>query len=174
VAGGVIAVGDEVVVLPSGFTSKVVAIETADGSLDEAFAPMSVIVRIEDDLDIGRGDMIASPGHPPIVGQDIKAMICWMSETPLRPGAKLGMKHTTRWVRALVRDLDYRLDVNTLECDYDAATLSLNDIGRVELRTTAPLFYDEYHSNRLTGSFILVDEQTNITVASGMILPQDV
>jgi len=99
-------------------------------------------------------------------------MICWMSETPLRPGMKLGLKHTTRWVRALVRGLDYRLDVNTLESDYDAADLSLNDIGRVELRTTAPLFYDEYRTNRLTGSFILVDEQTNITVASGMILPQ--
>jgi len=174
VAGGVVTVGDEVVVLPSGFTSKVVSIETADGPLDEAFAPMSVIVRIEDDLDIGRGDMITSPVHPPIVGQDIEATICWMSETPLRPGAKLGMKHTTRWVRALVRDLDYRLDVNTLEADYDAQTLSLNDIGKVNLRTTAPLFYDEYRTNRLTGSFILVDESTNITVASGMILPQDV
>jgi len=173
VARGVVAVGDEVVILPSGFSSRVVAIETADGTLDEAFAPMSVIVRLEDELDIGRGDMLASPTDPPIVSQDIQAMICWMSETPLRPGAKLGLKHTTRWVRALVRGLDYRLDVNTLECDYDAADLSLNDIGRIDLRTTAPLFYDEYSTNRLTGSFILVDEQTNITVASGMILPQN-
>jgi sulfate adenylyltransferase large subunit len=172
VARGIVAVGDEVVILPSGFTSKVVAIETADGSLDEAFAPMSVIVRLEDELDIGRGDMLASPAHPPIVGQDIQAMVCWMSETPPRPGVKLALKHTTRWVRALVRDLEYRLDVNTLDRDYGAADLALNDIGQVVLRTTAPLFYDEYRANRLTGSFILVDEQTNITVASGMIMPQ--
>jgi sulfate adenylyltransferase large subunit len=172
VAGGVVAVGDEVVVLPSGFTTKVTAIETADGLLDEAFAPMSVIVRIEDDLDIGRGDTIASSDKPPTVGQDISAMVCWMSESPLRPGAKLALKHTTRWVRALVRDLDYRLDVNTLALDHDAADLSLNDIGRIELRTTAPLFYDEYRTNRMTGSFILVDEQSNITVAAGMILPE--
>ena len=169
VVGGMISVGDEVVVLPSGFTSKVTAIETADGPIDEAFPPMSVIVRIEDDLDIGRGDTIASPVAAPRVGQDISAMVCWMSENPLRPGAKLALKHTTRWVRALVRELDFRLDVNTLRRDRDAADLSLNDIGRIELRTTAPLFFDEYRTNRTTGSFILVDEQTNITVAAGMI-----
>ncbi len=172
VAGGVVSVGDEVVVLPSGFTTKVTAIETADGPVEEAFAPMSVIVRIEDDLDIGRGDTMASIAQPPIIGQDITAMVCWMSEAPLRPGAKLALKHTTRWVRALVRDLDYRLDVNTLNRDRDAVDLSLNDIGRIELRTTAPLLFDEYRTNRLTGSFILVDEQSNITVAAGMILPE--
>ena len=172
VAGGVVSVGDEVVVLPSGFTTKVTAIETADGPVEEAFAPMSVIVRIEDDLDIGRGDTIASITQPPVIGQDITAMVCWMSEAPLRPGAKLALKHTTRWVRALVRDLDYRLDVNTLNRDRDAVDLSLNDIGRIELRTTAPLLFDEYRTNRLTGSFILVDEQSNITVAAGMILPE--
>jgi sulfate adenylyltransferase large subunit len=172
VAGGVVAVGDEVVVLPSGFTTKVTAIETADGPLHEAFAPMSVIVRIEDDLDIGRGDMIASPEKAPRASQDITAMICWMSESPLRPGAKLALKHTTRWVRALVKDLDYRLDVNTLAQDQSAENFSLNDIGRIELRTTAPLFFDEYGTNRVTGSFILVDEPSNITVAAGMILPE--
>ena len=172
VVGGMISVGDEVVVLPSGFTSRVTAIETADGPIDEAFPPMSVIVRIEDDLDIGRGDTIASPIAAPRVGQDISAMVCWMSENPLRPGAKLALKHTTRWVRALVSQLDFRLDVNTLNRDKDAADLSLNDIGRIELRTTAPLFFDEYRTNRTTGSFILVDEQTNITVAAGMILPE--
>ena len=172
VVGGVISVGDDVIVLPSGFSSKVTAIETADGPIDEAFPPMSVIVRIEDDLDIGRGDTIASPIAAPRVGQDISAMVCWMSENPLRPGAKLALKHTTRWVRALVSELGFRLDVNALTRDRDAADLSLNDIGRIELRTTAPLFFDEYRANRTTGSFILVDEQTNVTVAAGMILPE--
>jgi bifunctional enzyme CysN/CysC len=170
VAGGVLEVGDEILVLPSGFTTTVEAIETADGPLEEAFPPMSVIVRIADDLDISRGDMLCHPHNQPEIGQDLSAMICWMADQPMKVGAKLAMKHTTRWVKALVSELHYRLDVNTLHRERGVEELGLNDIGRIDLRTTAPLFFDEYRRNRLTGSFILVDEVTNVTVAAGMIL----
>jgi bifunctional enzyme CysN/CysC len=171
VAGGVLKTGDEVVVLPSGFTSKIAAIDTADGPVDSAFAPMSVTVTLEDDVDVSRGDMIARRKNQPHVGQDIEAMVCWMSEaTWLREGAKLALKHTTRWVRTVVKELQYQLDVNTLHRYEDAVGLSLNEIGRVTLRTTQPLFFDEYRRNRTTGSFILVDESSNTTVGAGMIL----
>ncbi len=171
VAGGVMKPGDEVVVLPSGFTSRIEAIETADGPVDEAFSPMAVTVRLTDDIDVSRGDMICRPRNQPHAGQDIEAMVCWMSEsTWLRPGQKLAIKHTTRWARAMVKELQYQLDVNTLHRYEDAVGLSLNEIGRVTLRTTQPLFFDEYRRNRLTGSFILVDETTNTTVGAGMIL----
>jgi bifunctional enzyme CysN/CysC len=172
VASGVVQVGDEIVVLPSGFTSSVAAIETLDGPLDEAYAPMSVVLRLADDLDVSRGDLLCRPHNRPSSSQDISAMVCWMAETPLRPGAKVWVKHTTRWAKALVRDLQYRLDVNTLHRDQEAAQLVLNDIGRIDLRTTVPLLFDEYRSNRATGSFVLVDEATNSTVAAGMILRQ--
>ncbi len=172
VASGVLEVGHSVVVLPSGFSSKVEAIETADGPIPEAFPPQSVVVRLADDLDISRGDMLCRPHNQPTISQDLSAMVCWMSETPLRPGAKLAIKHTTRWSRVLVRDLQYRLDVNSLHRDQSAAELSLNDIGRVNLRAQVPLFYDEYRVNRATGSFILVDETTNATVGAGMLLRQ--
>ena len=163
--------GDKVVVLPSGFTSTIAAIDTADGPVDEAFAPMAVTVRLADDIDISRGDMICRDRNRPHVGQDIDAMVAWMTgETSLREGAKLSIKHTTRWGRALVKDLQYRLDVNTLHRDETADFLSLNEIGRVRLRTTVPLFFDEYRRNRTTGSFILVDEVTQNTVGAGMIL----
>ncbi len=132
---------------------------------------MSVTVRLADEIDISRGDMIARRKNQPHAGQDIEAMVCWMSEsTWLRQGAKLAIKHTTRWARALVKDLQYQLDINTLHRYEDAVGLALNEIGRVTLRTTQPLFYDEYRRNRATGSFILVDEATNITVGAGMIL----
>jgi bifunctional enzyme CysN/CysC len=171
VAGGVLEVGDEIVVLPSGFTTTVEAIETADGPLSEAYPPMSVVVRIADDIDVSRGDMFCRPGNQPTIGQDISAMVSWMADTPLRSGTKLAVKHTSRWVRGLVQKVSYCLDVNTLTRDRHATELGLNDIGRIELRTTAPLFFDEYRRNRTTGSFILVDEATNITVGAGMILP---
>jgi bifunctional enzyme CysN/CysC len=171
VAGGVLKPGDPVVALPSGFETTISSIETADGPLDEAFPPMSVTVRLADELDVGRGDMLCRPHNRPTVGQDIDAMVCWMSErSQLAEGAKLAIKHTTRTGRALVRSLDYRLDVNTLHRDEGAGALALNEIGRVQLRTTVPLFYDEYRRNRRTGSFILIDEATNATVAAGMIL----
>jgi bifunctional enzyme CysN/CysC len=171
VAGGVLKVGDEVMVLPSGFTSTVKAIDTADGSLEEAFSPMSVTVTLTDDVDVSRGDMICRPHNQPTVGQDLDAMICWMSEqASLRPGAKYAVKHTTRAARALVKDLHYRLDVNTLHRDHDATALGLNEIGRVSIRATAPLFFDEYRRNRDTGSFVLIDEATSTTVGAGMII----
>ncbi|HUY31002.1 MAG TPA: GTP-binding protein [Acidimicrobiales bacterium] len=170
VAGGVLEVGNEVLVLPSGFTTTIESIETPDGAIDEAFPPMSVVVRLADELDISRGDMICRPRNQPTTGQDVSAMVCWMAEAPMREGAKLALKHTSRWVRALVRDVQYRLDVNTLHRDGGAEELGLNEIGRVALRTTSPLFYDEYRRNKATGSFILVDEATNVTVGAGMLL----
>ena len=169
IASGVLGVGDEVVALPSGFSSHVESIDGPDGPLQEAFPPQSVVVRLEDDIDISRGDMLCRPNNRPNVGQDVSAMICWMAEAPLRAGSTFAIKQTTRWARALVRSLQYRLDVNALHRDSRASELELNDIGRVHLRTTAPLFYDEYRDNKATGSFVLVDEQTNATVAAGML-----
>ncbi|NDL58498.1 sulfate adenylyltransferase subunit CysN [Phytoactinopolyspora mesophila] len=169
IAGGVLKKGDEVMVLPSGLTSRIAAIETADGPVAEAFAPMSVTVRLEDELDVSRGDMICRPHNRPAVAQDIDAMICWMADTPLVPGQKLAIKHTTRSARALVKEMQYKLDVNSLHRDESATQLDLNDVGRVRLRTTAPLLADEYRRNRITGGFILVDESTNRTVGAGMI-----
>jgi bifunctional enzyme CysN/CysC len=171
VASGVLKPGDEVMVLPSGMTSTIAAIDTADGPVDEAFPPMSVTVRLADEIDISRGDMICRPHNAPAVAQDIEAMICWMDETaPLRVGAKYTIKHTTRTARTVVRGLQYRLDVNTLHRDEDATELVLNEIGRVKLRTTVPLLADEYRRNRTTGGFVLIDEGTNRTVGAGMIL----
>lgn len=172
VAGGILKTGDEVIVLPSGFSSKIARIETVDGPVDEAFAPMSVTVHLEGELDVSRGDMICRPHNKPVTGQDLDAMICWMSDKPLLPKARLALKHTTRWVRAMVTGIQYGLDVNTLHRDEAVTSLGLNDIGRVQLRTTAPVFYDEYRRNRATGSFILVDENTNATVAAGMLLAE--
>jgi bifunctional enzyme CysN/CysC len=170
VASGVLKPGDDVMVLPSGLTTRIAAIDTADGPVQEAYAPMSVTVRLADDLDVSRGDMICRPHNAPMVTQDVEAMVCWMVDKPLRPGAKLALKHTTRSPRAVVRELRYRLDVNTLHRDEDAVELTLNDIGRIRLRTTQPLFADEYRRNRSTGGFILVDEATNATAGAGMIL----
>ena len=173
VAGGVLKPGDEVVVLPSGLSTRVAGIDTQDGPVDEAFPPMSVTVRLEDDLDVSRGDLICRPHNMPTVTQDVDAMVAWMSDTPLTPGRMLAVKHTTRSARASVRELQYRLDVNTLHRDDSADRLQLNDIGRVRLRTTVPLLVDSYRRNRATGGFILVDEATNGTVGAGMVLGSD-
>jgi bifunctional enzyme CysN/CysC len=170
VAGGVLKPGDDVVVLPSGLPTRIAAIETRDGPVAEAFPPMSVTVRLEDEIDISRGDMICRPHNQPAVSQDVEAMVAWLHEEPMRPGGKYAIKHTTRTPRAMVKELRYRLDVNTLHRDEDAPTLALNEIGRLQLRVTAPLFTDPYRVNRTTGSFILVDESTNATVGAGMIL----
>ncbi len=170
VVGGVLKKGDDVMVLPSGFTSRIASVETADGEVDEAFPPMSVTVRLEDEIDISRGDMICRPHNMPTVSQDIDAMLCWMDESAtLQIGRKYSIKHTTRTARTIVKDLQYRLDVNTLHRDETATELTLNEIGRVRLRTTVPLLHDEYSRNRTTGGFVLVDEGTNRTVAAGMI-----
>ena len=171
VASGSFRPGEEVIVLPSGFETKISAIDTAEGPVAEAAAGEAVSLRLEDDLDISRGDMICRSGNRPTVSQDVDAMICWMSEQgELQPRSKYALKHTSRWVRALVGDIRYRLDINTLSRDENSESLSLNEIGRVKLRTTAPLFFDSYQRNRATGSFVLVDETTNATVAGGMIL----
>jgi len=169
VAGGVLKPGDTVTVLPSGFSTTIEAIDGLDGPLAEAYSPMSVVIRLADNLDISRGDLICRPKNMPTVTQDIDAMVAWMTTTPLRPGMKLVVKHTTRSARALVKDLQYRLDVNTLHRDEVTGELGLNDIGRVRLRTTVPLFIDDYRNNRTTGGFILIDEATNVTVGAGMI-----
>jgi bifunctional enzyme CysN/CysC len=170
VAGGTLKQGDEVEVLPSGLTTKISAIDTFDGPVTEAFPPMSVTVRLEDDLDISRGDMICRPHNQPTVTQDIDAMICWLSEKPLNTAGKYVLKHTTRSVRAVVRDVLYKIDINTLHRDETATELALNEIGRLQLRTTSPLMVDEYRRNRTTGSFILMDEATNDTVGAAMII----
>jgi bifunctional enzyme CysN/CysC len=171
IAGGTFKPGDEVIVLPSGFSSTISHIETPFGEVAEAFPPMSVVIRLADDIDVSRGDMIARPQNQPTVTQDLDAMICWMDEaSTLTQRRKLAIKNTTRSARVLVKDLQYRLDVNTLHRDEHATELKLNEIGRVQLRSTAPLFVDEYRRNRQTGSFILVDEATNNTVGAGMIL----
>ena len=171
VASGVLKPGDEVMVLPSGFTSRISSVETADGPVAEAFPPMSVTVRLEDEIDISRGDMICRPNNAPAVAQDIEAMVCWMDETrPLQVGGKYAIKHTTRAARAIVRGLHYRLDINSLHRDESAGELRLNEIGRVRLRTTVPLLADEYRRNRTTGGFVIIDESTNRTVGAGMIV----
>jgi len=169
VAGGVMKPGDEVVVLPSGMTSKIAGIDLFDQEITEAFPPMSVTVHLEDDVDVSRGDMIARVKNAPKPSQDIDAMICWMTNEPLRPRQKLAIKHTTRTARVLVKDIQYRLDVNSLHRDQETKELGLNEIGRVQLRTTVPLLCDPYSKNRTTGSFILIDEATGITVGAGMI-----
>ena len=170
VAGGVFKPGDEVIVLPSGMTSRIQGIDLFDKEISEAFPPMSVTVRLEDDVDVSRGDMIARVKNAPTPSQDIDAMICWMASEPLRPRQKLAIKHTTRSARALIKDVQYRLDINTLHRDQDTKELALNEIGRVQLRTTSPLLCDAYAKNRTTGSFILIDEATGVTVGAGMIL----
>ncbi|MEU8181762.1 GTP-binding protein [Micromonospora sp. NPDC049044] len=171
VASGVLKPGDEVMVLPSGFTSRIASVETADGPVPEAFPPMSVTVRLADEIDISRGDLICRPNNAPAVAQDIEAMVCWMDETaPLRVGARYAIKHTTRSARAIVRGLHYRLDINSLHRDESADELRLNEIGRVRLRTTVPLLADEYRRNRTTGGFVIIDETTNRTVGAAMIV----
>lgn len=169
VAGGILKPGDEVVVLPSGMTSKISKIDLFDKEIAEAFPPMSVTVHLEDDVDVSRGDMIARVKNAPTPSQDIDAMVCWMTTAPLQPRQKLAIKHTTRTGRALVKDIQYRLDVNTLHRDQATNELGVNEIGRVTLRTTVPLLCDPYSKNRTTGSFILIDEATGVTVGAGMI-----
>jgi len=174
VSSGVFHRGDEVVVLPSGLETTLAAIETADGELDEAFPPMSVTLRLADDVDVSRGDMICHRDECPQEAREFEATICWMTKDyTLTAGAKLVIKHTTRTAKAIVDAIQYRLDVNTLEPDSEAESLVLNEIGRVRLRTNQPLFIDSYERNRATGSFILIDEATNNTVAAGMILAPD-
>ena len=171
VAGGVLKPGDDVVQLPSGLTSRIASIDTADGPILEAFPPMSVVLRLEDDLDISAGDMIARPGNQPVPAQDLRAVICWLTDSvTFTERSRFIIKHTTRTARAMVTGLQYRLDVNTLHRDDSATQLGLNEIGRVQLRVTQPLFADAYSRNRVTGGFILIDEASHGTVGAGMIV----
>ncbi len=170
VAAGTFRPGDDVVVLPSGARTKVKRIDIFEGPVEEAVPPMSVIMLLEDEIDISRGDMICRPHNQPTQTQDIEAMVCWMADRPLEVGGRYAVKHTTRYARAFVEDLRYRIDVNTLHRDENAESLTLNEIGRVRLRTSMPLLVDEYRKNRQGGAFILIDETTNDTVGAGMVV----
>jgi bifunctional enzyme CysN/CysC len=169
VCGGVLRPGDEVMHLPSGLTTRIASIDTYDGPVEAAFAPMSVTLRLDDELDISRGDMICRANNAPAVTQDLDLMVCWMADRPLRVGETLALKHTTRTVRAKARELRYRLDVNTLRREDGATELRRNEIGRLRVRVTSPLFCDPYSRNRLTGATILIDEATHQTVGAGVI-----
>ena len=169
-AGGVFKKGDRVMVLPSGFVTTIEAIDVFGEKLDQAYPPMSVTLRLTDDLDISRGDMIVKENNVPKVDQDLDIMISWMSEKELTPGTKYHLKHTTKDVRCMVKEIKYKVDVNTLNRVDDGQSLKMNEIARVSLRTTKPLFYDSYQRNRQTGSLILIDEATNNTVGVGMIV----
>ena len=170
VAGGVFKPGDEIVIMPSGFNAKIKAIHTMAGELEEAFAPLSVTFTLDREIDISRGDMIVKSNRPPKCDQDLEAMICWFSEKPMNPRGKFFVRHTTKETKALVRDIKYKVDINTLHKIEDDLEFKLNDIGRISLRTAAPVCYDSYSKNRATGSFILIDAFTNETVAAGMII----
>ncbi len=170
IAGGVFKPGDKVVILPSGRQSTIKSIETFDGQLNEAFAPMSVSLTLEDQVDASRGDMIAGIHDQPTVGQDIELTICWMDVKKLAVGGKYGVKHTTRDARCVVREVQYKLNISTLEKNVDDTEIGMNDVGRIKIRTTTPLAYDSYSRNRSTGSLILIDEATHITVGAAMIV----
>ncbi|MCE7995890.1 MAG: GTP-binding protein [Roseivirga sp.] len=170
VAGGVFKKGDEVAVLPSGFTSKIQAIHTMTGEIDEAFAPMSVTMTLEDDIDLGRGDMIVRTHNRPDVSQEVDIMLCWFNQTGPMPRAKFTLMHASNEVKAMINKVQYKLDINTLHRNEEDLDIKMNDILRVSVRTTKPLMKDSYRKNRLTGSVILVDDATNETVAAGMII----
>jgi sulfate adenylyltransferase large subunit len=173
-ASGALRKGEEVTVLPSGRRTRIAAIDTYDGELEEAMAPMSLTLRLEDELDVSRGELICHPQHAPTVARELEADICWLSERPLRAGSRYLIKHTSRGATAIVDELRDQIDVHTLERAGAPEALALNDIGRVRLRTSAPLVFDSYVNNRRTGSFILIDEASNETVGAGMIAPASV
>ncbi len=170
IAGGVYKVGDKVMALPSGFSTTIEAIDVFNESVQEAFAPMSVTIRLKDDIDISRGDMIVRENNVPKTGQDIELMVCWLNEKPLQLNGKYAIKHTSKEARCVVKDIRYKLNINTLHRNEQDKNIGLNDIGRITIRTTQPLFYDSYRRNRNTGSLIIVDEGTNETVGAGMII----
>jgi len=170
IEGGVFKSGDEIMHLPSGLTSKIKTVETMDGQVEEAFPPMSVTITLEDNIDISRGDMIVKPNNQPEIGQDIELMICWLNEKKMNVGGKYSIKHTTKDARCVIKEVRYKININTLHKIEDDKSIGLNDIGRILIRTTSPLFYDSYNKNRITGSVIIVDEFTNETVGAGMIL----
>jgi sulfate adenylyltransferase subunit 1 len=169
VAGGIFKKGDKVMALPSGLESRISGIHTLTGELEEAFPPMSVTITLEDDIDISRGDMLVRSENRPDGQQDLDVMLCWLNATPPRPRAKYVLKQTTTDARAMITEIQYKMDINTLHRLEDDKDIKMNDIARVKIRSTKPIFADEYNQNRVTGSLILVDEATNETVAAGMI-----
>lgn len=170
VAGGIYKKGDKVMLLPSGFTSKIAKIDTFDGEVEEAYSPMSVTLLLEDDYDLSRGDMIVRENNQPEITQDIEVMVCWFSERPMQLRGKYSILHTTQDARCIIKDIRYKLDINTLHRNEDDKVIKMNDIARIQLRSTKPLFVDSYRRNRNTGSLIFVDEGTNETVGAGMII----
>lgn len=170
IEGGVFKPGDEIMALPSGFTSKIKSIHNFEEEIEEAFQPMSVSMTLEDEIDISRGDMICKPQNQPNSGQDIDLMVCWLNTDQLKLGGKYAIKHTTKNARCIIKDVKYKIDINTLHRVENNNEIGLNDIGRIKIRTTEPLFYDSYLKNRSTGSLIIIDEFTNNTVGAGIIL----
>jgi len=170
VASGVFRPGDRVIALPGGFESTIATVEVGGETVEQAFPPMSVTITLTDDIDVSRGDCLCKPDNRPHVGQDLEAMLVWLAEEPMQPRKKYAIKHTSRSARCMVTDLKYRLNIQTLHKEPDATALALNEIGRVSLRTTAPLMFDPYRQTRQTGCFIVIDEATNNTVGAGMIL----
>lgn len=170
IASGVFRPGDEITVMPSGFTSKIKSIDTIDGELEEAFAPMSVSITLEDDIDISRGDMLVRSNNKPQALQDIEVMLCWLNDSPAKPRAKYTIKHTSNEQKAMIKEVIYKIDINNLERKSEDVSLEMNDILKVKIRTTKPLMVDSYRDNRTTGSIILVDDATNETVAAGMVV----
>ena len=169
IASGVFKPGDVVKVLPSGFTTTIKSIESTEGEIKEAFPPISVVIQLTDDIDISRGDMLVREHNQPMVSQDIDAMVCWMTTNPLRPGNRYILRHTTKEIKCVIKEIPYKLDINTLHRLENVHEIGLNDIGRIILKTAQPIFYDSYRRNRVTGCFILIDEKTNETVGAGMI-----
>ena len=169
-ASGILRIGDEITVMPSGFTSKIKSIDTLDGQLEEAHAPMSISISLEDDIDISRGDMIVKSNNKPNATQDLEVMLCWLHNQPAKPRAKYSIKHTSNEQKAMIKDVIYKFDINSLDRINDDDSLNMNDISKVKIRTTKPLMVDDYRENRTTGSLILIDDSTNETVAAGMVV----
>ncbi len=170
VASGIFRPGDDVTIMPSGFTSVIKSVDTIEGPMDEAYAPMSVSITLEDDIDISRGDMIVKTNNKPTPTQEFDAMLCWLNNSAARPRAKYTILHTSNEQKAMIKDILYKIDINTYSRDEENKDLNMNDIARIKIRTTRPLMIDEYRDNRITGSFVLIDDASHETVAAGMIL----
>ena len=170
IASGIFKKGDRVKILPSGLTSTIKSIDTMNGELKEAFTPMSVTITLKDDIDISRGDMIVRDNKEPVIGQELDMMVCWLNERPLNPRGKYILRHTTSEARAMIKEVSYKVNINNLEKNYDDLGVSLNEIARIKVKTSKPVFHDPYRRNRQTGSLILVEEGTNNTVGAAMIV----